>query len=157
MQLRISIYLFCCIHVVPPLFFGELLNGIAEHGAGHVVGMDIKERYKLGFISLANLAKHPAYRLLHQVVRMMEETLRKGNDVVEIIPADEGEGGNHGDALVPQQMAVCQFIQYGMTSVDEIFPNDGGSSKVYKIPIVDFIGVRKIKIEIGFTYRFRFI
>ena len=51
----------------------HLLDGIAEHGARHLVGMTVEEvAQQFDAASLAHLAEHPARCLLHQVVGVVQ-------------------------------------------------------------------------------------
>ena len=64
------------VHPLFPLLLGHLLDGVAEHGAGHLVGMLAEELAKeVHGYSFAHLAKHPSDGFVHEVVRMVEVDL----------------------------------------------------------------------------------
>ena len=61
------------IHPSFTLRFRHLLDGIAEGGARHLLGVLAKEiAQQVHAASLAHLAQHPARGLLHQVVRVVQ-------------------------------------------------------------------------------------
>jgi hypothetical protein len=55
---------------------GEFLDGVAEGGARHVVGVLAEEFSQQVFANaLAHLAEHPAYGFMHKVVGVMQMDL----------------------------------------------------------------------------------
>ena len=62
--------------VFHPLFafrLRHLLDGVAEHSAGHFVGVLAEEIAKEIYgASFTHLSEHPSNRFMHQVVRMVE-------------------------------------------------------------------------------------
>ena len=61
------------MHPVFSFFLRHLLNGIAEGGARHFMGMLAKKfTQEVHADVLTHLAKHPANSLVHQVVRVMQ-------------------------------------------------------------------------------------
>ena len=60
-------------HPLLALGIGHLLDGIAEHGARHLVGMQMEEiAEEVHGYALAHLTEHPADGLVHQVVLMVQ-------------------------------------------------------------------------------------
>ena len=63
-------------HPLLTFFLGHLFDGIAEHGAGHLMGMLAEElTEEVHGHALTHLAEHPADGFVHQVMRMMEMDL----------------------------------------------------------------------------------
>ena len=57
-------------------FFGHLFDGVAKHGAGHLVGVLAEKLAEdIHRDTFAHLAEHPADSLVHEVVGMMEMDL----------------------------------------------------------------------------------
>ena len=57
-------------------WFRHLFDGVAEGGARHLVGMLVEEVAKeVHPYPFTHLAQHPAHRLVHEVVGMMEVDL----------------------------------------------------------------------------------
>ena len=57
-------------HQVLTFFGRKLLDGIAQHGTGHLQTMAFHKQAKSFHIAFACLAQHPAYGFVHQVVLM---------------------------------------------------------------------------------------
>ena len=59
-----------------PFPFRHLFDGIAEHGARHLMSMLMEEIAKqVHRDALAHLAEHPTYGLVHQIVGMVKVDL----------------------------------------------------------------------------------
>jgi hypothetical protein len=88
-------------------------------------------------VAIADLAQHPADRFVDEIVRVGDENGRDAQRVVEIVAADGGERGEHGDAALPQRRGARQPVeQRGIAR-----PDDLRSGAVDEIPIVDAMGV----------------
>ena len=132
------------------MLIGKLLNGIAEHCAGHRGGARGEPGGKARHISLAGLAQKPAHSLLKQLVervRVVQENLRNSISVVQIPIAHKGHSANNAYAPLPNSLAIPgKVIQNGALFIPKIFAQQPVAAKVHKVPIVDMLGVRKIKI-----------
>lgn len=88
--------------------FGELLDGVAEHRAGHRGGIFIEKEFEAAPVALAGFAEHPADGLVHQVVLMGHQLDSQRVSVVELAVPDQSQSRDDGDSLLPQQSAVRQ-------------------------------------------------
>ena len=80
--------------------FGEFFEGVAQHGAGHLGGVLIEEGEQGRHIALADFAEHPAASFVHEIVRMGQKEGTEPERIGEVASADEGLGGEDGDALL---------------------------------------------------------
>ena len=66
------------LHKLLALLLWKLLYGIAQHRSRHRPAMLLQELHQQVLVPLTHLPEHPSYRLLHQVMLMMEQPFRKG-------------------------------------------------------------------------------
>lgn len=66
------------LHKLLALLLRKLLYGIAQHRSRHRPAILLQELYQQVLVPLTHLPEHPSYRLLHQVMLMMEQPFRKG-------------------------------------------------------------------------------
>ena len=81
----------------------EFFNGIAEHGAGHFVGMKVKKFIKHIFMpSLSHFAKHPSGRFVYQIMRMVEIASGDGDGRGCYVVFKQRPCRDNGDTLFPE-------------------------------------------------------
>ena len=77
----------------------------------HLVGMFIEIGFEGGHIALTNLAEHPAYSLVDEVVGMGKENSGEAEGVVVLVGTYEHPACHHGDALFPQVGAFGKLVE----------------------------------------------
>ena len=91
---------------------GHFLNGIAEHGARHLVGMQMEEiAEEVHGYALAHLTEHPADCFMHQVVGMMEMNLCVAQAPRRVALLRGFPRADNAHALFPKAGALRQFVE----------------------------------------------
>ena len=89
------------LHKLLALLLRKLLYGIAQHRTWHHLTMFLEKLHQQVLISLSHFTQHPTYRFPHQIVRMMLQPLRKGQNFGEITVLDKRVSRNHRNTLLP--------------------------------------------------------
>ena len=158
-----------------PLWFRELFDGVAEHGAGHlavaghrcftafsmtVVQNALQIHLQCLPVALSRLAEEPADGFVDQVVRVMKENISNGERVVKLPVPDEGHGGDDADALLPDGLAAAgQIVQDAAVFVQQPHAEQWIAAQVHQVPVVDTVGMGEVEIDaaaaVGFRLRMR--
>ena len=135
---------FLLLHIMFALLGGEPFDGIAQGRTRHVSVSAVEEPAQAGLVLLAHLAQHPARGFANQVVFVMEQQVGQREGVVEVAPSNPLPGGNDGDALFPQQLALSQPVEWGVVAVFEVGSHDLSGREVYQVPVVDAVGMGQV-------------
>lgn len=100
----------------------------------------------------ANFAQHPADGLVDEIVLVVEKGFGETDGIVEVGGLDEAEGGEHGDAPVPDALALGQLVQEAAVLVDEVAADDFGRGDVHQVPTVDPSAVRYVAVVDEFLF-----
>lgn len=100
-----------CGEVVAAEVGCEAFDGVAQGGARHFgrVFVEVAEQERL--VAFADFAQHPAYGLVHKMVRMCEEAVGQAEREVEASGAYHSPGGDYRHAFAPQVAAFRELEQ----------------------------------------------
>jgi len=93
------LFIYCSLQKPLSDFFIKLLNGISQHGSRHVAIVLYQEIIFHFIITISNLAQHPAYGLMDQVVRVVQKDFGQSQGIIILPVSDKMHGGDHGNAL----------------------------------------------------------
>src|SRR5262249_39888879 len=84
----------------------KVLDGVAEHGGRHRVGVRIQEVDKPAALTLADLAQHPANSLLDQVVYVVQQDFGDSERVIKLFVADKLPRADDGNPPLPKVIGL---------------------------------------------------
>lgn len=122
---------------MPSLLLGKLLNGVAQHSAGHSRGMGIQEGSKDGKLTLPDLAQHPTAGLVREVTWVPQQGFAQLEGVCKIALPNESLGRQHGDALFPEARRGGESFQNPSVALKQPDAEDVRRAGVHEIPVVD--------------------
>ena len=142
------------LHPILALVFVHTFDGVAEGGAGHGGGVFGKEGAEfVHAAALAHLAEEPADGLVHEVVRMVEMVLGVADGVGRVVILQRGHGGDDGDALLPEVIAVgeavheVQLLLLRGVRLHEPLAENLVAAEVDEVPVVGAAGIGEIEFE----------
>ena len=134
--------------------FGKTLDGIAQSGAGKAGIFFGKEAQHERKIPLADLAEHPAYGLMYEVMGMGKEAARDAEGIIEFPGADKRRGRYYGDTLFPEIIARRETVKdfpVGTVTVrkrmKQPLSEDIRRREVHKVPVVGLPGMTEIELR----------
>ena len=143
------------LHPLLPFVGGEVLDGVAEGGARHVVGVATEEvAEEVDADALAHFAQHPPDGFVHEVVGMVEVDFGVTQAPRGVAHLEGFPRTDHADALPPEVGAVCEGVDEGALVADEggehePVAEDFGCGEVDEVPVVGAVGVGEIELGEG--------
>ena len=99
-------------------------------------------------VAFPGLPKQPAYCLLDQVVRVVQQDVGNGKRVVQLFVADKSHGRNHADALLPKRPTLAgQVVKQRPVFVHQPFAQQGIAAQVHQVPVVDAVRMRQVEVD----------
>ena len=133
------------LHIVFLLLWGKPFDGIAQRCAGHCGCVEVEKTQQRGNVAFARFAEHPAVGFPHQVVGVLEQMADVAEGGVELAVADWQHCLHDGYALFPQVGAVEKAWR-GVVAFHYLVAYNIWCAEVYKIPVVDAVGVREVEV-----------
>ena len=109
--------------------------------------MFIQKIFESGDRTRADFAEHPATGFVYEVVGITKKEVGELEGVAEVVAADEGKGGDDGNAAVPKRGRAGELIERRTIAGDKVGPEDVRRRGVHEVPIIDAAAI--LKVEAG--------
>jgi hypothetical protein len=103
---------------------------------------------------LTDLAEHPPYRLVNEIVSILEEELGDGEGGRVVTGANERQRRDHRYPSLPEDLRLRQPREGPAVARREgVRAGDGGRGEVHEVPVVHVRKMRDVELE-ALTTRF---
>jgi hypothetical protein len=96
-------------------------------------------------VALSDLPQQPAARLVDQVVAVGEEVLAAAQRLGELAVADQREGGQDGDATVPDGRRIEQRVEQATRIVTHPVGQHDRRREIDQVPVVDPLAALEVE------------
>lgn len=104
-------------------------------------------------VAFPEFTEHPASCFLDEIFFVGEEDLGDGKGIVEVVKADEVEGGDDGESAFPEVGRDGPVVEEGAVFVFEEGTDDFFDGKVDEVPVVDGFTVFDVEVEDFLSFR----
>ena len=109
--------------------------------------MEVQKGKEGLLVFLAGFSEEPAYRLVNQIMRMVEKNEGNVEGVLSFSASDEGHCGDHPYSLFPQGFTLlCKIIEEFAVFVFEVLAKEFVAGEVYEIPVVNVLCMREVEV-----------
>lgn len=116
----------------------EMLDGVAEHRAGHLASVFVEEADQQRAVDpLADFAQHPADSLLDEVVFFAQQFLCDLECRRRVAALDEAERADDRDSAFPELVALGEGKEDIARVVEVVLADEELGRRVDEIPVVD--------------------
>lgn len=129
-----------------PLPLTEPLDRIPQHHARHPPVMPAQKLFLDRPVAFANLAQHPARRLVNQVFPVSQQMADHRHRRPELASSDEIKRRHDRHPPFPNRFRPAQPSQGRAASIPQISPENVFRRTIHQIPIVDVPAVPQIQL-----------
>src|ERR1035437_124701 len=130
-----------------PFLLGEILDRVSQRGPRHALVVLLQKSKQRHPVLISYHAKHPAYRLVNQVVLVIEQHLCHSQCVLNVALPDQGHRGYHRDTPFPHTLRLRQSVEQLRRSHLQMAAYNFPAREIHQVPVVDVSRIAKIEVQ----------
>ena len=114
-----------------PFRFRVMFYGISQCSARHFSLTRMQKRGQHLPIPLSDFPKHPAARLVNQIVAVRKKHFGKVQRIGKFVVANQCQCGHYRNALFPENRTFRQSIEVSPLPAQQVIPDNAGSGQIH--------------------------